>query len=344
MPILRVRKNKNILMITRLKNSLSLLFFSIGLGALAYLIHKIGWNEIAILFQHLGINLIWIILFPGISYFFQSLAWYRILQDDNHPVSLGHVFLNKITGETINTITPAGFMGGDSYRIYLLQKKLSGTVSTASVVVDRTIFTISTFLFLLSSFIMTWFVLPLPPLWQKAFPMILATLLILIVFLVRSQKKGLFYFTSQLLQKCHIQKSRLVQWNERLQTLDHLIGAFYRKHKLHFFEILAFHLIARILGICEIYLIVQLLELPVTWVHCVFLSSLTILINIVFVFIPGSLGVMEGSYGALFYVLKLSPVYGVAIQLVRRVRTFAWIFVGLLIILLYRPKKIIVSS
>ena len=96
--------------------------------------------------------------------------------------------------------------------------------------------------------------------------------------------------------------------------------------------------IGRALGILEIYLIVQLMGYNVSLEHCLYLASLTILINMVFVFIPGSMGVMEGGYGALFHLLKLNSAYGIAIQLVRRVRAYFWIGIGLLIILFYKPK------
>ena len=78
---------------------------------------------------------------------------------------------------------------------------------------------------------------------------------------------------------------------------------------------------------------------PIELLHCLFLASLTILINMAFVFIPGSIGVMEGGYGALFYLLKLDPAYGVSIQLIRRIRALFYVFIGFVIIAIYKPKQ-----
>ena len=55
------------------------------------------------------------------------------------------------------------------------------------------------------------------------------------------------------------------------------------------------------------------------------------------------MGVLEGAYGALFSVMGLNPVTGVAIQLVRRLRTLFWVLIGLGFMLTYyklkKPKK-----
>lgn len=147
----------------------------------------------------------------------------------------------------------------------------------------------------------------------------------------------MFSFLSRVLYKFGIQRKRIEAWSEKIKQLDDQVGGFYKKHKWHFFEIVFLHYVGRCLGAVEIYLIASLMGMPLEPAHCLFLSSLTALINIAFVFIPGSMGVMEGGYGALFYLLKMDPAYGVGIQLVRRVRTLFWIGLGLLIILLYRP-------
>lgn len=323
----------------RLKNSLSLLAFFLGLGILFYLIRakheeilsvftRLDWSQLALIF-----------IFPVTWYFLQSFAWWRVIKDDERQIGLWPIFLVKITGEAVNTITPISIAGGDPYRIYLLQKKISGTSSAASVIVDRTVHTIGIFMLLVLSLGLAWLRLPLPPEWRFAMPLVLVVFLALLLVLVAGQRKGLFATLGRVAAKTGFQKRRFALWQTKLAELDANIGAFYKKHPLHFFEILFLHFLSRVLGAVEIYLIAQFLELPVGFDHALFLASLTVLINTVFVFIPGSLGVMEGGYGALFYLLKMSEAHGVAIQLVRRLRTFFWVFLGLVAILIYKPKK-----
>jgi len=324
----------------RLKNSLSLFAFFLGLGVLFFLV-KARHQEILGVFLRLNwLQLVLIFIFPVTWYFLQSYAWWRVIKDDERQIGLWSIFLVKITGEAVNTITPLSIAGGDPYRIYLLQKKISGTASTASVIVDRTVHTIGIFMLLVLSLGLAWLKLPLPPAWHFVMPVILSIFLTLLLILMAGQRKGLFTTLGRLATKTGFQKKLFDRWQTKLAEIDVQIGAFYKKHPLHFFEILFLHFLSRVLGAVEIYLIASFLELPVGFDHALFLASLTVLINTVFVFIPGSLGVMEGGYGAMFYLLKMSEAHGVAIQLVRRLRTFFWVFLGLMAILIYKPKKL----
>lgn len=322
----------------RIGNWLSVIFFTIGLVLLVSLVKKVGWPEVSSTIQRLGWGIVYVFIFPLTWTCIQSFAWWRVLADDDVKVSFWHVMLAKITGEAINTITPVSFIGGDPYRIYLLQKKVAGTKSAASVVIDRTMYMLAVVLLLFVTLVVAWFSLPLPGAWRVLFPVFTFLFFAVFVAVVRLQQKGMFGVVSRLLQRLHVGRERLKAIEEKITNLDHHIGAFYRKHKAHFFEIMILQFIGRFLGAVEVYMIVKLLDLPVLFIHCLFLTSLTILINIAFVFIPGSLGVMESGYGALFHLINLNPAYGVAIQLIRRIRTFFWIGLGLLIMLVYRPS------
>ena len=92
------------------------------------------------------------------------------------------------------------------------------------------------------------------------------------------------------------------------------------------------------MGVGEIYLIARLLKIPIGFEGALYLASLTVLINIVFVFIPGSMGVLEGAFGALCHLLNLNPLSGVAIQLVRRLRAIFWVFVGLILMVTLKRR------
>lgn len=323
----------------KLANRLSFLFFLLGLVLLGFLIRKVGWHEILGTWRTAGWRIIGILILPVSWYFLQAYAWYRILKDDNHDASLWDVFLAKITGEAVNTVTPVSIAGGDPYRAYLLQKKASKTLSTASVVIDRTVHSIAVFLLLVLGLILAWWELPLPDSWNFVLPAVLTGLFVFLALSVRAQKRGIFLGVSRLLQRAGFAKSRLSKLDLKLAELDRYVGAFYAKHKLHFFEILTLHFVSRLLGAVEIWFIALLMNLPVTFDQSVLLASFTVLINMAFVFVPGSMGVMEGGYGALFYLMKLDPAYGVAIQLVRRLRTFFWVFLGLIAMLAYESKR-----
>lgn len=326
-------------MAKKLQNFISLGFFLLGVLILYSLIRKVGWNSIWDVIERLNYEIILILVFPLSWYWIQSLAWHRVLRDDGDNVSLLHVFLAKICGEAINTITPISIAGGDPYRVYLLQKKASRTASTASVVIDRTMQTLAIVLLLMVSLIAAWLFLPLPDRWEFLLPLFTLVFLGVTLFLIDIQKKGVFNFLSRAAQKLGIQKERLQNLSEKIAILDGNINSFYTKDKKRFYRVLLYQFVGRFLGVVEIYLIARLLSIPLLFTHALFLTSLTVLINIVFVFIPGSMGVMEGSYGFLLHLLELNPAHGIAIQLIRRIRTIFWVLVGVVIMGFYKPKE-----
>lgn len=321
-------------------HTLSAFFFLIGLTLLYQLVKKVGVDEILATFHKLDWKILYILILPVTWYSIQTLAWYRVLCFDGQKTSFWRVFLAKIAGEAVNTVTPLGFAGGDPVRIYLLQMDTSKTASTASVVIDRTMQTLGIVLMFLTTLIMAWLYLPLPRQWRTLLPLITVGFILLCWGLVRLQHRGgTFVFLSQTLGRFGVRPEKLKAITETMSSLDKSISAFYKRSHTHFFEILFYQYLGRLLGVLEITLIAHLLGYPITFTHGLFLSSLSVLINIIFVFIPGSMGIMEGGYGAVFHLLKLNPAMGIAIQLFRRIRTFFWIFLGLIIIPLFKPRN-----
>lgn len=318
-------------------------FFLLGLTLLYFLVRKFGAEELFQTFGNLGFNVGYILVLPLFWYTAQALAWYLILEETGNHVTLGKLLKIKLVGESVNTLTPVSFMGGDPVRIYLLQKKMPGTLSTASVVLDRTMQSLAVIVLLFVGLLAAWFTLSLPQSWKILFPVITLSLALLMWFFIHRQKRGIFEFLSKILSKVGIKRHRTERLQKSIEEIDGRISQFYHHNPRRFLSVLSLHFLARLFGVLEIYIIAQFLQIPLSPIAALLLASLSVLVNVVFVFVPGSMGVMEGAYGALCLLLNLNPISGVAIQLVRRLRSIFWIFVGLIFMLLFSkansPKK-----
>lgn len=314
----------------RLKRWANPFFFLLGLALLYTLIHRFGVHELVKTFELLGYRLVYILILPLVWYLFQAAAWFLILEETGTHVSFWRLFTIKLMGESVNTLTPISFIGGDPVRIYMLQKDMPGTLSTASVVLDRTIQSLAVVLLVLLGLLFAWFELELPPAWEIAFPVLTAVMFAMVAFFIHRQKKGIFEFVSAGLSKMGFKRHLTGSLPEKIAVLDERISRFYRHDPKRFALTVGLHFMARLVGVVEIYLIASFLQTPLTWAGALFLASLSVLVNMVFVFIPGSMGVLEGAYGALFHLMGLNPVSGVAVQLIRRVRTLFWVAIGLI--------------
>ena len=58
------------------------------------------------------------------------------------------------------------------------------------------------------------------------------------------------------------------------------------------------------------------------------ITSLTVIINSLFFFMPSNIGVLEGGQVFLFLALGLAPAHGLSLGIVKRIRKLLWIGAG----------------
>lgn len=327
------------MLLKNLKHYLAPFFFLIGIVLLVHLVRRFGVHELYQTMLQVGPNIGWVMGIPLFWNLAHTLGWYFVLEETGNHISFWQLLRLKLIGETVNTITPISFMGGDPVRIYFLQKNMPGTLSTASVILDRTMQSFAVVIFVLIGLVVAWFQLLLPSEWKYAFPMLVLFMMALVWFFIHRQKKGIFDFLSNGLTRFGFKKHLTESIQNNIDVIDERISRFYHHSPKRFVIVVVCHLLGRFMGMIEIYIIASFLQLPLGLTGALFLATLTVLVNLVFVFIPGSMGVLEGAYGALLHLMEFNPLSGVALQLVRRLRTLCWVLVGLLLMLVKKPGE-----
>lgn len=257
-----------------------------------------------------------------------TLSWQRILLQ-RRVLPFLTLFRIKLIGEAINASTPADFLGGDPVRIYLLKRFIPWTHAIASVVVDRTLQALATHLtVVIGAAVGFWHIPHIPLNIRYGLPIIMALVLGFIGFLFLHQQRGLLTFGLGLLRTVRLKRHFTQATIDRAVELDQLIAESYRRDPWGMAQALGFHLIGRWLGIIEVYIIGHVITPDFGWLEAIILASLAPLVNLLFSFVPGAFGVLEGTYSGILYLLKFSPSLGVTIQIVKRVRSGVWILIG----------------
>jgi len=317
-----------------------LLFLGIGLAVLLSVVKKIGFESIKNHVTEFGWELLPILSVGLIWYVCYTLAWRQILKQQGNTIPFWTLFQSKIVGETVNVMTPANFVGGDSMRIYLLHKMANATSIAASVVVDRTVNSIAIVSVIFVGAAFAFFTLPgLPPQIAIGAPVFLVFSTSLIFFFLLRQRKGLFSSILRLALKFHIATKAATKHMDKAIELDEKVLQLYQKSHFAFWSALTLHIAGRFLGVFEVYLIGKTITPEFTLVIALLLATLAPIINTAFTFIPGALGVMEGAYSAALYLLGLNPAIGLTIQIVKRIRATLWIGLGLIFINLFRGHQ-----
>jgi uncharacterized membrane protein YbhN (UPF0104 family) len=119
------------------------------------------------------------------------------------------------------------------------------------------------------------------------------------------------------------------------QTLDDLkesLEYYRRRSKKGLYFSFCCHLMGRVLGAVELYIIFYFFEGHANIIFSIILASITSFFAIAFGFIPGALGVIETVYASFFQLYGFDPQVGLSVQLIRRLRVLFWIGIGLLVL------------
>ena len=109
-----------------------------------------------------------------------------------------------------------------------------------------------------------------------------------------------------------------------------MIRRFYARRRPHFFSAAGWCLLGWCGGLLETYIVLRLLVPGRGWATALAVESLAMLLNNMFLFVPGRAGTAEGVRTGVFVLLGMSASTGVAYGLVRRARELLWVLPGLL--------------
>jgi len=314
-----------------IKHSLWVSYILLGAGILLliWLIRHVGTDLILDYLKRLGWNFIPFLGVSFLTYILFTFSWDTFLVGHHYKMKFWRLFMLKATGEAVNTVNPLGFGGGDPVRILLMKKDIPVAESTASVVVDRTLNSIAMVLFMLIGIFIAFWKFKLPQSLEWGFPLALLFMCGMTYYWYKRQHEGVFQFLVEILTKLKIKKHWSPATLEKLKEIDRYITEFYTHNKRGFYLAFFLQFVCRLLGVLEIYLAAYYLGTPFSFIGAYLLASVTVIINLIFVFIPGSVGVLEGSYAGIFLLMGQDPAVGTSIGILRRIRVLIWTAVGL---------------
>jgi uncharacterized protein (TIRG00374 family) len=300
-----------------------------GVGLFLYLIAKTGPKEIL---RAIGrLSLLEMAALMGLRFFYwliRAINWRALLVASGERVPFGHILGARIAGYAVSYLTPAGNIGGETVRIFCLDR-VERNKALATVVVDKTI----EFLAGLSTialsvvFLITEFALPRR---QKIELFAAIALLILaLIFLILKQRQGLFTWALDTLRKIKIRIPFFENRRDKILETDAHISDFYSRNPRLFLILFASYFAQAWLWAAEIYFTFRFLggETP-TFFKCFLIVTLGSFYS--FLPVPGSVGVYELTYVTLFALLRIEMSSGMAVILIRRVVGLVWAGIGVI--------------
>ncbi|MCW5830397.1 MAG: flippase-like domain-containing protein [Deltaproteobacteria bacterium] len=270
-----------------------------------------------------------------------TLGWYLTFDGSGgvvRPVSYGRLFFVRWAGESINTITPLMNLGGEPVRIALMRRHLETHQAAATVILDKSIFTIAGIIHMVSGVVVGFWVFDLPEsvAWIEAIVAgILMMAAVILVTLIRRGKTLLSLVGW--LRRAGIRFSD--DTLEKVEQIDDELTIFYRTHRARFWTALTAHLAGRMSRMLDVLVVAWAFGIGMSAWEAHAIAAATVIINVSFSFIPQQVGANEGGHGLLFKAVGLGWRDGLSTGLVRRARTLVFALMGYVVLVIHQWRS-----
>jgi putative membrane protein len=297
---------------------LGLLVHWSGVGPIVVRLRMLGWAAPLVLLPYVVINA------------FDTLAW-RCTLPSGSRVPFGSLYLSRMAGEAVNSLTPTAAVGGEPVKAHLLRAfGVSGPDGVASIVIAKTALTVSQIAFLLIGIGVLFDRLD-----RRAVG--IASLLILVAasggftaMLVRLQRRGPAAAVWGWLRRLAPRARLVAHLESRAHAIDTRLAEFYRIEGHAFRNATLLNFVSWLLGVVEVVVMMDLIDAPIPWRDALIVEALAQPIRATALVIPGGLGAQElGGVAFCTAVLGIAEPDAAALWLMKRGRELAFDAVGL---------------
>jgi len=314
---------------------IKLLVLMLLVASLVWFASSIDPQDVLDAMSMVGLSYFWVILATATAYILGAIAW-RLCIDDaySHHLKLRQLFAIRLIGEAVTLVNPSNFIGGESTKAYLLQKRgIPYTVAFSSVILSRTILIIvQVLLFVMTA---TSYMVISERFNQQLFVIILISIIvpaILVMLLILTQK-------TQLLSFPFTRGQKFLKFKASLQETFTLVRQHYQAHRGKMALVILIAACHWMAGSVELYLLFSYLGVEISYHEALMMDMGIILLKSFGVFVPGQIGIEEYSNKILFAVVGMvNTAIWISISLLRRLRQLIWIVIGLLLYLFMEGK------
>ena len=308
--------------------------FLLGLGLLIYVINLVGLQPLFDALLKIGFGFFILLGISGMRHVFRTLAMAAAVPREHRRFSFFQAFTARLGGEAISFLTFTGPLLGEATKVALLRKQVPLTYGVPALVVDNLLYNLSVVFFILTGATVMLFTYSLPPLVEYSLIGIAATAALGIAAAALAAKRRIMLLTWVIDRMAQLRLSPkvILKRRQHIHHLESKVYDFYKHHPGVFLWMVACNLLAHASSVLEVYVTLRMLGYVPQVAQAYVIESLTKVINFVFAFVPGTIGVYEGSTEVVLQQLGFVQATGVALALVRKAGTIFWTSIGLLIL------------
>lgn len=307
-----------------------------GIALFGGLIYSIGVTEIVDgigRFGFLGFAVILSIYFVRIIA--RAVAWKLSVYTPYH-LDVKDTIPAVIIGEAMSSTVPLGILISGTSKAVAVRKHIPLVAALSSVATENLFYSLVTGIYLIAGAVLMLRVSSVDDTvaWTlNGLIVVLIVLLLLGILMVIRQ----WHFASELCEKVY-QRGYLRRFLENgrlhVRLFENLIYDFYRRHPKRFVPICLLEAAFHILGVLEVYYILDRLVATNSNLKTAFLlESVSRLLTVLFKFIPFNIGVDEAGAQFVGETIALAAGVGVTLAIIRKGRILFWTAIGWVLIL-----------
>jgi putative ABC transport system permease protein len=306
--------------------------FLLGLGLLVFVLNRVGLQPVFDALAQIGFGLLVLIGVSGLRHLLRAVAMRTAVPREHRHVTVMQALSARLGGEAVTFLTFTGPLLGEATKAALLKKRVPLETGVQALVVDNLLYNVSVVLFILSGAVvmMSAYDLPDAAHYSLLFIAFCAVASLAVGTFAVSRRVKPVSWTLEFLSRRGWEPKFLRKRDEHIHRVEQNVYDFYQTRRRAFFTIVGLDLLAHVSSVLEVYLALRMLGFEPAASAPFIIESLTKVINFVFAFVPGTIGVYEGGTEVILQTLGFAAATGVTLGLVRKAGILFWTSVGLL--------------
>ncbi len=300
--------------LTRNLKVLQVVFLVLGLILFSYIIYSVGPDQIFSSIRVVGFGFVIIILVSAVRHLLRSIAWLHCIEEDHRQIKIFDLFNVRLAGDAVRLLSFTGPFLGETSKAVLIRKRLPMVHGMSSIIIENLSYTIGVVFVVITglALFVANFSTKTSVRWMGA---------VMSIGMLAALIGGRYVITKRVMVF-----TRLGRWFARntdvawfkaqaigIEATETRIHDFYKRRGSTFYRVLLLSLGANLVNIFEVYLILYFIGVDVNLMLSYIIETMMKIVNILFFFVPGQVGVLEGGNAIVFKALGLAVSEGVTL-------------------------------
>jgi len=313
---------------------LHLAAFVLGASLLVFLVRMVGVGLIYEALGQVGWAFLGLLAIIFVRHCLRTVSMSLAVPRELRRFTFREALSTRLAGETITFFTFTGPVLGEATKAALLRKRVPLAAGVQALVVDNLLYNLSVAFFIASGAAIMLATYDLPDSARLPLFAIVGVMSLVIVAVCAAVVSRVMPFTAglDLFARLGVKRDKLRSKREAVRRIEQNVYDFYKRRPGAFFAMLACDFLSHATTAFEVFYVLSLLGFESSARVAYIIDSLTKVINLVFGFVPATVGVYEGGTGFILHTLGYAAATGVTLGLVRKAGVVCWAAAGLVLL------------